>query len=146
MKRLTSKQKIEQYLANEIKKKEIVIVHILNRVGLNCTIEARNRGNYLDQTGNLRSSIGYAVLRGGRVAYRSDFNKVKQGEKGQLWGKSFLKEVARKYNHGIVLIVVAGMNYAAYVETKRNVIASAELLAKQQVPRLLKSIGFKNIA
>ena len=45
---------------------------------------------------------------------------------------------------GIVLIVVAGMNYARYVEKMGlNVLDSSEMLAKKLVPRMLKDLGFK---
>ena len=45
---------------------------------------------------------------------------------------------------GIVLIVVAGMDYAAYVEAKGlNVLDTSEIMAKKLVRRTLKRLGFK---
>lgn len=45
---------------------------------------------------------------------------------------------------GIVLIVVAGMNYARYVEKMGlNVLDSSEMLAKKLVPIMLNDLGFK---
>ncbi|MGV4578106.1 hypothetical protein ACQ1R5_10635 [Ornithobacterium rhinotracheale] len=46
-----------------------------------------------------------------------------------------------KYPRGYVLVVVAGMNYALYVESKGyNVLSTAEQLAEREVPRLLNEI------
>ena len=109
---------------------------------MECIREARNNGSYIDQTGNLRSSIGYAVLRNGAMYSKSDFASVKNGHDGSTTGNEFINELSKEYSGGLVLIVVAGMEYAAYVSTKRNVLASAEILALQLVPSLLSKLGF----
>jgi hypothetical protein len=139
---LTPENQISQYLEEELRKREQVIINVLNRVGMACLNEARNNGSYIDQTGNLRSSIGYAILRDGNISTQSNFQQVKGGSAGKASGNGFVQELASKYNRGIVLIVVAGMNYAAYVETKRNVLSSSELLASRLVPSLLGQLGF----
>lgn len=60
-------------------------IDILSRIGEECVSEARTNGKYTDRTGNLRSSIGFAVLRDGKVAKMSSFNKVHgQGENSQI--------------------------------------------------------------
>ena len=64
-------------------------------------------------------------------------------EKGKKEGAELLSDLIGRNTQGIVLIVVAGMNYAAYVETNRNVITSAELLAEDLVPKLLRQLGFQ---
>ncbi|TXD47340.1 hypothetical protein [Polaribacter sp. IC073] len=103
-------------------------------VGDKCVSEGRNNGSYIDRTGNLRASIGYVVLYNGKVQ-----GKSKIAPKSQ----KLLEELTPKYNKGVVLVVVAGMNYAASVEAKNyNVLTSAELLAERLVPRMLKKVGF----
>ncbi len=103
--------------------------------GNKCITEAKNNGSYTDQTGNLRNSIGYVVLYDG---------VVKSSVLANQQGKKLLEELIPKYSKGLVLIVVAGMNYATYVEAKNyNVLTSAELLAEQEVPRMLRKLGFK---
>ena len=57
---------IERMLQQKIAKYEEKIVRILRIVGEKCINEAREHGSYQDQTGNLRSSIGYVVLQDGK--------------------------------------------------------------------------------
>ena len=55
-----------------------------------------------------------------------------------------MSKLISENSKGIVLIVVAGMNYARYVEKMGlNVLDSSEMLAKKLVPRMLKDLGFK---
>ena len=57
-------------------------------------------------------------------------------EKGEALAKSIGKD-----KQGICLIVTAGMNYAVYLEAKgRDVLTSAEVLAKQELPRMLNEL------
>jgi hypothetical protein len=51
---------------------------------------------------------------------------------------ALINELKEKYNKGFVLIVVAGMDYAVYVEALgRNVLSSSKLLAESMSKRLL---------
>lgn len=122
-----------------------VVVNTLCYVGEQCIIEARDGGNYTDQTGNLRSSIGYAVIWNGRIVKRDCVDKVKQGDEGISEGEKYLKScINRHRKRGIVLIVSAGMNYAEYVEAKGyNVLSSAELKAGPMIRSILTKLGFK---
>ena len=52
-------------------------------VGEACLKEARLNGNYTDRTGNLRNSIGYAVLFNGEVMEESAFANTKGGQNGK---------------------------------------------------------------
>lgn len=109
-------------------------------IGEVCLIEARTNGNYTDRTGNLRNSIGYVILKDGSTVAESGFSQTEGGTKGE----KFISGLKKKYPTGIVLIVSAGMNYAASVEARNyNVITSAELLAEKLVPQILTKIGFK---
>jgi hypothetical protein len=100
--------------------------------------------NYIDWTANLRSSVGYVVVVEGQVAKMSDFTPVKNGTQGATDGKAFAMQLVSKFPKGIVLIVVAGMHYASYVSAKGyDVIDSAELLAQQLVPEILKRLSSK---
>lgn len=109
-------------------------------VGELCLKEARIGGNYIDRTGNLRNSIGYTVLLDGSVNSESSFAETQGGSTG----KKFLDSLKKNYPKGIVLIVSAGMNYAAYVEARNyNVTTSAELLAERLVPQIMTKLGFK---
>lgn len=138
----TPQSQVNQYLENQLKQRERVFINVLERIGQECIIEARNNGNYTDQTGNLRSSIGYAIFNNGKIISSSSFESIKNGKEGQKQGRDLVKSLVSEFNQNIVLVVVAGMNYAAYVETKRNVISSSELLAKQQAKIILEKLGF----
>lgn len=141
----TPLQMIGDKINASVEAKLKVIVNTLCYVGEQCIIEARDSGNYTDQTGNLRSSIGYAVVWDGKVVQRDCIDKVKQGDKGVSEGDDYLSKCIKKHRRkGIVLIVTAGMNYAEYVEAKGyNVLTSAELKAGPLVKSLLTRLGFR---
>ena len=94
---------------------------------------------YIDWTANLRSSIGYIIVKHGEVVMMSDFQQVKNtASEGTEAGKRLAEKLAEKHHKGFVLIIVAGMNYAYYVQKKGyDVIASAELLAEKLVTDLI---------
>lgn len=93
-----------------------------------------------DQTGNLRSSIGYMIFQDG-VAVHDFFEAVKGGSTGTETGKLLAGQIGGKYPEGIVLVVVAGMNYAVHVESKgKDVLTSAERIAIEELPKMLKAL------
>lgn len=142
--RLTPDKEIKEYLIRGIDKFNIEIIQTLKYVGEKVVNEARDQGSYLNQTGNLRSSIGCGIVKDGRLISTFGFQQVKDGKEGIDTGKSYLKELISKNPKGLVLIVVAGRNYAAYVEARGlNVLNSSELLAQRLVPRMLKKLGLQ---
>lgn len=136
---------VGEYLTAEAQAKFQVIANTFCYVGEQCIIEARNGGTYTDQSGNLRSSIGYAVLMNGQVIQSGHMDKIKNGDEGVTEGQKYLQSRIKKASKkGIVLIVTAGMNYAEYVEAKGYVVlSSAELKAPVLVKQILTSLGFK---
>lgn len=126
---------------NEIEKKQIAR---LQRLGEMCLVEARTNKGYMMQTGALLSSTGYEVFVDG-VAIHSQFDAASGAESnaaemGIKSGQS-IAETIGKGTKGIALVVVAGMNYAAYVEAKGyNVLSSAEHLAERELPRILEKL------
>lgn len=126
---------------NEIEKKQIAR---LQRLGEMCLVEARTNKGYMMQTGALLSSTGYEVFVDG-VAIHSQFDAASGAESnaaetGIKSGQS-IAETIGKGTKGIALAVVAGMNYAAYVEAKGyNVLSSAEHLAERELPRMLEKL------
>jgi len=101
---------------------------------------ARQTNSYMDQTGNLRSSIGYLILKNGRVIDES-FEQVKEGAEGTAAGRKHAKQVASEYPLGYVLVVVAGMHYGAILEANGvDVLSSAEMYAKSKTPEMLKKL------
>ncbi len=127
--------RVQDLVNGKLERIIISLINALSYVGEQCVINAKDEGSYIDRTGNLRNSIGYIVLKNGIVQYKSRLLK----ESSAL----LYEELIPKYRQGIVLIVVAGMNYAAAVESRDyNVLSSAELLAEELVPKMLTELGF----
>lgn len=123
----------------------------LRRLGEMCVTQARSvppSVGFHDQTGNLRSSIGYMVFVDGVSVHQSTFEQVspqaahKDGVTydGGKKGEAYCREIGENTT-GVCLVVVAGMDYATYVESKgRDVLTSAEHLAEQELPKQLAEL------
>ena len=116
----------------------------LQALGEKCLIEARMNKGYMMQTGALCSSTGYTIFVDG-VALHSQFDAASGAEsnaaqKGIKAGEELAERIGKE-TKGIALVVVAGMNYASYVEAKGyNVLSSAEHLAERELPRMLEKL------
>ncbi|OQA66933.1 MAG: hypothetical protein BWY38_01643 [Ignavibacteria bacterium ADurb.Bin266] len=125
---------LEQIVKAQIKR--------LQMLGEMCVSHARSIPasiGFMDQTGNLRSSIGYVVFVDG-ISVHSNYQQVKEGSVGVKTGEALAKKVAGNIK-GICLVVTAGMNYALYVESKgRDVLTSAEKLAEKELPIMLEHL------
>ena len=123
------------------------IVTMMQYIGEECVRIARDQGTYGDVTGNLRNSIGYVLMRNGDIIIQNFEERVASkvvsaaNGKGILEGQALAAELAKQVGKGYALIVVAGMHYAYYVETKGyDVLDSAERNAQQRVPILVKQL------
>ncbi len=119
------------------------IIRSFSYLGEQCVKRVRDRTgkeSWFDQTGNLRSSIGYAVYDHGKTVIESAFSQVKSGAEGSSKGKKTIDELASKYAQTYALVVVAGMEYAEIVEAMNNkdVLASTDLWARSKVDEYLK--------
>ena len=140
----TPQSAIAAFFEQHIQRLERNIVRNMCYVGERCVNTARSSPPYRDQTGNLSSSIGYAVSIDGQVVQCSSFQVVLNGSEGAKDGLEYVQDVISKYPQGIVLVIVAGKNYAVYVSDKGyDVLDSAETLAETLVPRMIKQLGFK---
>lgn len=130
------KAKLDRFMA-VIEKRQIKRLQYL---GEQCVLRARTNADFIDQTGNLRSSMGYVVFKNG-VAIHESYDVVKSGSEGANIGKSVAQKAGSKYTSGICLVVTAGMNYALHVEARgRDVLTSTELFAKQEMPKLVAEL------
>lgn len=144
IKRLTPPTEIDRFIGAEIERLKTALVYNLCAIGEQVLNAARLTNSYKDQTGNLRSSIGYVVAVDGEIVQMSSFDVVKNGGRGSKVGKTYAMKLVRDFPKGIVLIVVAGMKYASYVSAKGyDVLDSSELLADKLVPQMLQQLGFK---
>lgn len=162
-------EEIRQHCSNFLDAVEEAQVQMMEYLGEKCVIEARTNHGYQDQTGALTSSIGFMVFKNG-IALRENFEKqsplkyspdfswrvrkdgstslkktpkakVSTPEEGLEKGKALAEKIGSENTEGLMLVVVAGMNYALYVEAKGyNVLASAEHLAEQEFPRMVADL------
>lgn len=139
MKIITPKEEIDKYLKSSVEELINETIYKLSYIGENVVNTARLSGEYLDQTGNLRSSIGYIISIDGEIIRRGEFNVVKDGKDGTKSGEALAQALA-KTSKGITLIVVAGMHYAVYVSAKGlDVLDSAEIELEKQLQEQFKN-------
>ena len=97
--------------------------------------------NYIDWTNNLRSSIGYILYYNG-IEHKKLFMGTQEGMKA---GEEAARKVASGNPNGIFACIVAGMNYALFVESKGyNVISDQAMTVKDKFEDYLKE-AFKGI-
>lgn len=144
--RMTTKlDELHRMMMEEAERVERLTIRALSYLGEQCVNRVRDRSgdkSWYDQSGNLRSSVGYVIAHNGSIIRYSDFNQVKQGSEGVKTGKDLAEELVKRYSNDYVLVVVAGMNYAEHVEAMENkdVLASTELWATSQVPKMLEKL------
>ncbi len=105
------------------------------------SIRSGRMSDWDDQTGNLRSSIGYVVCVKGRVVKMSDFSIVREGAEGARKGRELAERLARELSsRDMALIIVAGEEYAVYVEAVEGkvVLSSAYIHLERTMPSMLK--------
>lgn len=146
---------IEEIVKKFNEKQKGVIVNRLNRIGEKCVNVARNlpsptaeaagkkhQPNYIDWTGNLRHSISYLVGLDGEIK-NSDIrnDKIKESPSKNL-SEETANKVLSDSGKGIILIMVAGMDYAPYVSKKGyDVLDSAVLEMKSEFQKLVALIN-----
>lgn len=109
----------------------------LKFIASGCYEEAMKRKAFKDDTGALSSSIGWAVCKDGAIVYSGGF--FGNNAEGIAKGKTVVREQSRGVK-GIRLILVAGMDYASYVEAKGfDVNTAGELLAEEMINWWLKN-------
>lgn len=127
-------------------KKELIrqaIILRLQRIGEQFIKNARENGTYKDRTGNLRNSIGYVILENGVQLFES-FPGSKAAGKRKAKGAIEATKKELEGAKGIVLIVVAGMEYAAAVESRgRDVLTASSKIAENDLKIAIKTIQSK---
>ncbi len=129
---------IKKALQIQVNQIDESMLKIMEYVGEEFVREARQMtkasGGFGDVTGNLRSSIGYAVVKNGDV--------ITGNIEGTATGTAKFREVIRKLfkmDNSYHLLLIAGMEYASYVEAKgMNVITIQGDQAFASLDTLLK--------
>lgn len=134
---------------------EDTILAMLIEAGENAITTAIESGTYQNITGNLRSSIGYVIAKDGMIIKEGGFRKIQgrgenyqkaqfttqngknvsfwargksgDGAEGSKKGIEFARNLISKMP-GFTIVVVAGMDYASYVNSKGlDVLDSAQI-------------------
>lgn len=147
IKLLTPRSEIRATLKGALDKWQKSLLDRLVILGDLCYQEAMTKIGYTHRTGNLGSSTGYIVLDNGSIYADGGFlsisgpDRTDTDEDGTLIGRAYAESLIPEYSSGFVMIFVAGMRYAAYVEAKGyNVITSAEIWAQRQAFRVLSAL------
>ncbi len=142
-------EKIEQAISNVLASVETKILNVLKYAGETAVAYARQLNTYQDRTGNLRSSVGYVIYKNGQLSDRSGFEQGYRKEEikanveynGSETGLALAQKVAQRIEAPFVLVVVAGMNYAAAVERRGyDVLTGASIEASEVAKRLIRGI------
>lgn len=140
MKPKFTQKSIRRHIDRAIEGFENVLIDTFSQVGAQFVRDARLTQTYKDQTGNLRHSIGFTVLKDGV----SIFENFENDGVGTGKARELINNLSDDFRKGYALIVVAGMNYAAYVEAKGyDVITGSSLQAETELKRILNKIKKK---
>lgn len=153
---------IRRMLTERVAKISQAILTQLKYVGESFVKNARQNAAFKDQTGNLRNSIGYLIIQNGSVVYenfkksatvttvirsgrnRGQSKRTNGSNDGVQKARNFANQCASKYPRGFVLIVVAGMEYAAAVEAKGyDVLTNSSIQAKVDLQKAIQRIKGK---
>ena len=107
-----SDREVERWFDYFVDRAEERIYKLLQRAGEEFVKLARKKGNYQDHTGNLRSSIGYVIVKDGDILtenYELSDKKGTDKYTGLREAKRLVSELLPLYKNGWVLIGVAAM-------------------------------------
>lgn len=157
-----SNGQIREMLTERLKRIDTAILTRMQYIGESFVKNAREKAEFTDRTGNLRNSIGYIILKNGTQMYenfrrtanvqveiksgrnRGQKRNTRGGKRGVEAAKDVATAAAAKFQNGYVLIVVAGMEYAAYVEAKGyDVLTASSEIAKRDLNNAIASIKQK---
>ncbi|WP_256013111.1 hypothetical protein [Desertivirga xinjiangensis] len=146
MKPKFSRSDVNRMFQDRIQRIEQAIISRLILVGETFVKNARENGNYNDVTGNLRSSIGYIVMKNGKIVSENFEQSATGTEKtpGVTSAKKFVAELKGRFEGGYALIVVAGMEYAAAVESRgKDVLTYSGIQAEESLKKAMAQISRK---
>lgn len=122
------------------------IVSRMRFAGEQFIADSRSVDSYKDQTGNLRSSIGYRIIVNGVQLYEgfTDKGEVVGLKASKKVMDEVVAELIARYPKSYILVGVAGMEYAAAVESRGlDVITGSSQTAQETLKRGLKDLERK---
>lgn len=123
--------------------KDDAIINVIEAIDMACKQAmtfAKNVDTYKDQTGNLRSSIGYVLFQDGKELKRNFYGTGPGTSEGAKLAEN--KAKSRPSEKIIVGVLVAGMDYALYVEAMGyDVITGASFRLIPEFKTYLSKVG-----
>lgn len=115
------------------------MIMVMKYTGEQFVKDARNmkksEGGFGDVTKNLRSSIGYFILKDGQILH----DNLRGKASGKSAARQFVESLPKKM--GLQFIGIAGMNYASILESKgMNVISIQAEAALIDLKDLMKDV------
>ena len=141
--KLINKRQVIDEIFDYRKRIEAVLIRELEILVAALQNHAKRRAGYEDQTSNLKGSIGGVVIKDGRAVTYKGFDTG--GDEGNTTGLEFINSLISDHSKGYTVLVVAGMEYATYVENyhQKNVLKRSELLLDRQILKVLEKLKLK---
>jgi len=137
---LYTKKKVDNDVDEFVEKAESDVVSVFQYVGEQFVNNSRGIRTYKDQTGNLRSSISYVIAVDAKIENEDQTGGDNPTAEGKRQGRSLSHRLAKDRN-AVVLVGVAGMEYASSLEARgRDVITNSVLIAENTIKRLIDLI------
>lgn len=131
IKQLFSQLELDMWFDIFEKNSESALYEKLQEAGEYFVKLARESGTFKDQTGNLRSSIGYVIVKNGTLLTKNFAKHTKSQIKTPIDGDKVAEKIAiniASQIKGFALIGLAGMNYSVFVEAKGYEVISGSAL------------------
>ena len=107
------------------------------------SIDLSSADGFNDDTGNLRSSIGFILMYYGQIVHQ-DFQLSKGGtdkDTGLSLGIAYAEKLAEENHEGWAIITVAGMEYAGWVEALGyDVITGSTSAAEKKLRKAFQNV------
>lgn len=132
--------KVPAILESQMRRIEQAICFNFRVIGEGSVNHARKHGSYMDQTSNLRNSIGYVIAFNGKVIECEFKHSSGITNKAAFFAENKIHEMLVG-DSGYTLLIIAGMNYARNVENRgKNVLAGTEKYLKDEVVSKMRNM------
>ena len=132
---------------HQVKMADDLTIEILKYVGESFVREARLNREFMDDTGNLQSSIGFVITRDKKIIFKALRGIGKSpNAKGQEAAERLAEAISITLPNGLALVGLAGMNYGIYVEARGIDVISGSIPQTQKILKeIIKDLKNKNI-
>lgn len=139
----TTPDEVRRWLMDYIDETMEETLVVASKIGEDAQAIARKEHLYKAQTGNLQSSVGFALTYNGELWRPGEFEAnggTQSGDEGVKQGAQYLEKcLEQRLSTGVQLTMVAGMDYAGYVEDMGlDVLRSAETHIRNEFDKLAK--------